>query len=70
MPLPSAGGAQAANAELLAEIKALRADNEQARADARAQAAAIAALQLRLVKLHERWDGDGMPEVRDVEVTV
>lgn len=36
------------------------------REDSRAQARALVQLQSRLVRLLERWDGDGMPEVRAV----
>lgn len=50
-------GQGADNGELLAEIRALRQDNQ-------AQASAIVQLQNRLVKLHERWDGNGIPETR------
>lgn len=42
-----------------AEVRALREDN-------RAQALALAALNSRMVKLFERWDSNGMPEVRTV----
>jgi hypothetical protein len=39
---------------------------EQLQADARVAQATMAALMSRLVKLNERWDGDGMPAVRSV----
>jgi hypothetical protein len=39
---------------------------EQLQADARVAQATMAALMSRLVKLNERWDGDGMPAVRSI----
>jgi tape measure domain-containing protein len=39
---------------------------EQLQADARVAQATMAALMSRLVKLNERWDGDGMPAVRSL----
>lgn len=53
--MPDFSGAD--NTELVEEIRSLRQDN-------RAQASALAALQQRIVKLHERWDRDGIPETR------
>lgn len=53
---PMAGGASA-NAELLAELRALR---QETRENARS----IANLQLRGVQVLEQWDGEGMPAVR------
>lgn len=47
------------NAELVAEVRALREDN-------RAQARAITQLQQRMVKVIERWDNTGLPEERVV----
>jgi hypothetical protein len=47
------------SAALVGEIKALREEN-------RAQAKAMVAMQQRMTKLMERWDGAGMPEVRVV----
>lgn len=47
------------NQELLAELRALREDN-------RAQAQALVRMQARMAKLLERWEGDGMPETRQV----
>lgn len=49
------GGAD--NTALLAELRALRADN-------RAQAGALVRLQGEVAKLLKRWDGNGMPEQR------
>ncbi|NBQ13103.1 MAG: hypothetical protein EBU31_00470 [Proteobacteria bacterium] len=46
-----------ANDESAAEVKALR-------ADLRASQTAIASLQSRMVRLFERWDSTGLPEVR------
>jgi hypothetical protein len=48
-----------ANAELVAELRALRADNQ-------AQAAAMVNMQRELNKLMLRWDSQGMPEERIV----
>ena len=48
-----------ANAELVAELRALRADNK-------AQAAAMVTMQRELNKLMLRWDSQGMPEERIV----
>lgn len=48
-----------ANAELVAELRALRADNQ-------AQAAAMVQMQRELNKLMLRWDSQGMPEERIV----
>lgn len=39
---------------------------EALQADARAAQATMAALMSRLVKLNEKWDGDGLPETRSV----
>lgn len=55
--LLSGGGG--GGAELVAELRALRADNQ-------AQARAIVQLQQRLTKIIERWDGQGLPEGRVV----
>ncbi len=49
----------AAIAALVAEINALRKDNA-------AQASALVGMQLRQAKLLERWDGNGLPETREV----
>ncbi len=46
-------------AELVSEINALRKENA-------AQASAIVGLQLRQAKMLERWDGNGLPETREV----
>lgn len=53
----TAGMLGGGNAELTAEIRALRADNQ-------AQARSIVQLQSRLTKLMERWDTQGMPSER------
>jgi hypothetical protein len=55
--LLSGGGG--GGAELVAELRALRADNQ-------AQARAIVQLQQRMTKVIERWDGNGLPEERVV----
>ncbi len=46
-------------ADTAAEVRALREEN-------RAQAKAMVALQARMTRLIERWDGDGLPEERVV----
>jgi hypothetical protein len=43
--------------QVVGEIRAMRDEN-------RAQASAIVQLNARLLKLHERWEGNGMPETR------
>lgn len=53
------GGGQRRDEALVAELRSLREDN-------RAQASALANLQQRIIKLHERWDRDGLPETRAV----
>ncbi len=45
--------------ETAAEVRALREEN-------RAQSRAMVALQARMTRLIERWDGDGIPEERVV----
>jgi len=45
------------NADLVAEIKALREENQ-------AQARAMVVMQQRMTKVLERWDGKGIPEER------
>ena len=45
---------------LVAEIRELRAEN-------RAQAAAMVGMQRQLVRLHERWDRNGLPETREID---
>jgi len=47
------------SAALVAEIRALREDNQ-------AQARALVQLQQRMLKITERWDGNGLPETRVV----
>ena len=56
---PAAGGSSAANAELVAEVRSLR-------AELAAQNRAIAENTLATAKIMRRWHGDGMPEVRTV----
>lgn len=55
MSLLRSGGAN--NTELLAEMRAMREDNQ-------AQARAMVQLQQRIVKLQERWDANGLPSTR------
>jgi len=43
--------------EVVQELRSLRDDN-------RVQARSIAALNLRMTRVFERWDGDGLPETR------
>ena len=64
MPLANVNGmlgvrfaGNSANDVLVAEIRSLREDN-------RAQASAMVAMQQRMTKLIERWDGNGIPETR------
>lgn len=52
-------GSNSSNAELIAEVRALR-------AELAAQNRAIAANTLETTKTLKRWNGDGMPEVRTV----
>lgn len=59
MTLASVDETTATTSELVTEIQGLREDN-------RAQALSIVQLQTRLTKVIERWDGNGMPEVRVV----
>jgi len=54
---PAAGG-YAQQEEMLAEMKALRAQNQQ-------QGKALAELQLRMAQILERWDFNGIPEQRE-----
>lgn len=56
------GPAAAGNAELVAEVRALREDN-------RALGGEVVRLQNRLAKVIEKWDGDGLPHERDEAVT-
>jgi len=56
------GPAAAGNAELVAEVRALREDN-------RALGGEVLRLQNRLAKVIEKWDGDGLPHERDEAVT-
>ena len=53
------GNTQRREESLVAEIRALREDNA-------AQARAIVAMQQRMNRVLERWDGDGLPEERAV----
>jgi hypothetical protein len=46
------------------EMTALRAETAALRQDLRAGQAQFAALMGRLVKINERWDGDGLPSTR------
>ncbi|HSW21773.1 MAG TPA: hypothetical protein VLJ62_03315 [Burkholderiaceae bacterium] len=52
------------SAALVAEVQKLRAEVSALRAESRAQQQAIAVNTGKTSRLHERWDGDGMPEVR------
>lgn len=54
-----AGNGQGSNEALVSEIRALRSENQ-------AQAAAMVNMQRELNKLMQRWDAQGMPEVRVV----
>jgi hypothetical protein len=58
-PAANGGSFGGGDSETAAEVKALREEN-------RAQALAIAQLNARMVRLLERWDGNGMPETRSV----
>jgi hypothetical protein len=58
-PAANGGSFGGGDSETAAEVKALREEN-------RAQALAIAQLNARMVRLLERWDGNGMPETRAV----
>lgn len=53
------GGSGGNTEVLVAEIRALRKDNQ-------AQARALVQLQQRMLKITERWDGNGLPETRVV----
>ncbi len=55
----ASGSKESDDSELVAEVRALRADN-------RAQAKALVGLHQRLTKVVERWDNVGMPEERTV----
>lgn len=52
------GGSAPSNVEVVAELRALREENQR-------QAGEIARLNLRMAKVLERWDGDGMPPTRE-----
>ncbi len=60
---PAAGGksSQAQSDELAEQVRQLREENK-------AQARAMVALQLRMARMLEKWDGDGLPEERSVAV--
>ena len=63
------GGTGGNEGAIVAELQRLQRELAQLRTETRAQQQAIAINTGKTARLQERWDGDGLPETRDVSAT-